>query len=235
MTDRPILFSGSMVRALMEGRKTMTRRVLKPQPDWIESSGRWSWPIPESKRVACTFVCTASREWHEYLLPHQLPYAPGDRLWVRETFRGARGYDNVWPRDFGNKPIWYEADGLPIGDEWGFLSHIRRPSTQMPRWASRITLLVDDVRVQRVQDISADDAWDEGVNRHSSKVRQFWLYGADQEKREAIYKRACVWEFKDLWNSLNAKRGFGWDANPWVVALTFRVVQANIDKLEDAA
>jgi hypothetical protein len=138
---------------------------------------------------------------------------PGDRLWVRENFF-----------QFGG-PVTYAADkGEPT------FPRKMTPSIHMPRWASRLTLIVEAVRVEPLQAISPEDARDEGVNRHSPKVRQMWLFGATPEEREAIYLRACPWEYQDLWTSLHGADS--WAANPKVVAITFRVVRGNIDRGE---
>lgn len=99
----------------------------------------------------------------------------------------------------------------------------------MPRWASRLTLTVTDVRVEPLQSISPVDALAEGVNPRSPKVRMFWLFGATQEERETIYLRACPWEYEDLWQALHDTPGQCWADNPDVVALTFTVEQRNID------
>lgn len=88
MPEKPIIFSGPMVRAIRDGRKTQTRRIVKPQPTYIENSARWCWPIPKrAQRPGCSAdAVTASREWWEYIPDGAAPYAPGDVLWVRETF-----------------------------------------------------------------------------------------------------------------------------------------------------
>jgi len=95
----------------------------------------------------------------------------------------------------------------------------------MPRWASRLSLKVTDVRVQRVQEISEGDAEAEGVS----------AIGADNAPEELSDFRSFVWAFHQLWDSLNDKRSFGWDMNPWVVAITFEVHHCNVDQFERAA
>lgn len=216
MTDRPILFSAPMIRALLEGRKTQTRRVLNPprevDPKHFDVSSRWIDPDRGIRFV----------HWpndHAVELFKQPSYAPGDRLWVREAWRCCIAYDDQPPRDLGGEEaIRYEATGewetwgwLPDGPKGRF-----RQGMHMPRWASRLTLTVTDVRVQRLQEISEADAKAEG-------------YEGD------IYAtRASCW-FRAFWDSLNADRGFGWDANPWVCALTFDVHRQNIDQMEMAA
>jgi hypothetical protein len=191
MAVKPILFSGPMVRALLEGRKTQTRRVLKEPPR--------GFPIP---RLDTSF-------------------APGDLLWVRETW----GHDG---RDLDEVRRGVESDGPFRGPyyatdaDWFDNATIqRKPSIHMPRWASRLTLCVTNVRVQRVQYISGEDVEAEGVvipDEHRGDLHSPSRWGPDH--------------FRPLWDDLNEKRGYGWDANPWVVALTFTVHRCNVDFLE---
>ena len=162
--ERPILFSGPMIRAILEGRKTQTRRALNPQPTLEQGDGTelrdWSWPCgnggPSLSQARCPYGVS------------------GERLLFRETLALEDPDQMVWT-----------------------------PFIYMPRLASRITLEIVDVRVQRLQDIGAFDAIEEGVQRSTEPF----------DAREP---------FRLLWDSINAKRGFGWDSNPWVWALTFR-------------
>lgn len=199
MKERPILFSGPMVRAILEGRKTQTRRVVK---------GRWL-PLVEA-------VMRVNGRWVWTTMDYDLttPYGePGDRLWVRETW-AAFDLDWSWPgrpRDLSGGPwpnIVYRADdGL---DEHGWKRW--RPSIHMPRWACRITLEVTDVRVERLKDITEDDAMAEG-----------WIKRPDLSKDPEVHADACRDWFVDLWDSINAKRGYGWETNPWVWRIEFQV------------
>lgn len=195
MTDRPILFSGPMVRALMEGRKTQTRRVFVPPPPF-------------------DFFDDISVELAAGVITPK--YAPGDRLWVREAWRTLHTSDCLAPRHLAEDPskVTFEADSHRRNPLWAFGK--LRPSMFMPRWASRLTLIVTDVRLQRLQDISDGDAVAEGCPGHNSG----WL--DDCSPRE---------EFQDLWNGLNAKRA-PWVSDPWVVAITFVPHLCNIDKTE---
>jgi hypothetical protein len=197
MTERPILFSGPMVCAILAGTKTQTRRVVMPQPDWIESSGRWRWPVPKSKVVSCTEVVTASREWWEYLLPEQCSYATGDRLWVRETWRVFGGREYEYQQE--PRAVQYRADIL---DAIEYLQAEWRPSIFMPRWACRLVLEVVAVRVERLQDISTKDAIAEGSTIQDHARSKEWFF--------------------TLWDSLNAKRGYGCETNPWVWVIEFQ-------------
>jgi hypothetical protein len=197
MTDRPIIFSAPMVKALIEGRKTQTRRILKPQPVPCLS---WSAPPPGTYPSA--------NGWSRF------PCAPGDRLWVREAhalapasaYRMSEGVAQVVnPSDPDRACIYREGfDRSTGGLRW-------RPSIHMPRWASRLTLTVTEVRVQRLQEISAEDCTAEGVPFEADALAPYeW----------------SVSRFADLWNSLHGTDA--WDANPWVVAPTFTVRKGNI-------
>ena len=190
MKERPILFSGPMVKAILEGRKTQTRRVLKPQPPsikgqqvWPNKNGDWSYWIDGSfwQDVKCFYG------------------VPGNRLWVRETFA-----KNIpWcPHGLTYRVDHIDArgDGPAHPIKWC-------PSIFMSRWASRITLEITGIRVERVQDISDDDAKAEGVMDIGIKARGGYRSG-----------------FADLWDSTNAKRGLGWEQNPWVWVIEFKVL-----------
>ena len=196
MKERPILFNAPMVRALLDGSKTQTRRGVKPQPTHFNPVGVPRRVIPTggpSDVIRC-------------------PYGqPGDRLWVRETFRGCRAYEvqGYPPKDWGNKPIWFEADGAPPGrpDQWASRS---RPSIHMPRWASRITLEVTGVRVELLQDISEADAAAEGARPTLAPLDSVRL-GAVGTAKDG---------FLQIWESINGAGS--WDANPFVWVVTFR-------------
>lgn len=207
--ERPILFSGPMVRAILDGRKTQTRRAGKDQEhrpvDEDEDGWYWQKPIGEEGIVYHSRVHV------------RCPYGvPGDTLWVRECW-GAPDADHPLCVD-GRKPqrgdrMVYRAN--PADDyQWGSGKpsqggFVWRASIHMPRWASRITLEVTDVRIERVQETSVDDAIAEGV----------WLDPPDAPGFRSELRPA----FRKLWDSLNAKRGFGWEANPWVWVITFKV------------
>ncbi len=212
MTDRPILFSSPMVRALLDGRKTQTRRVI-------------------TKKAAHNALAIFGADF--LLLPGNVDligYAPGDRLWVREGFSGPYGCRNLPPRDWPNAgPIWHWADGNPEHGDWTR----PKPSIHMPRWASRLTLTVTNVRVQRLQEISDPDAAAEGVEQRTvtkldGSDPQNWWFG--HENGRATAKSA----FRDLWDSLNADRA-PWLSNRWVCAVSFAVHKCNIDQVGVAA
>lgn len=214
MADRPIRFSGPEVRALMEGRKTQTRPVLKPQPD-LRGRVDFGTILPGQRCVAYGTAVEVGTL--------RLPYAPGDRLWVKEAHRfiagtGSHNWDGAYQ---------YRADGAVkygrwmTADEWGEVdpSNRWRPSIHMPRWASRLTLHVTEVRVQRLQDIYTDDALAEGIERN-------WRPGASS--LELMAQGVAKSAFAALWNSLHGPDA--WDQNPWVAAISFKVERANIDQ-----
>jgi len=221
VTDRPMNFRDWEIRALLDGRKTQTRRVI-PQPfaDGYYDGGIDCTYVPaKASNVAAYYRFAAASVGGgavrtEELDPH---YSAGDRLWVREAWTTGSHLDGIAARYINpSQSIGYLANE----DEAPWLGRIRRP-THMPRWASRLTLVVTDVRVQRLQEISSDDAEAEGI-----VVNDAGLVVIDGMAHTA---RAA---FRRLWDSINAKRGHGWDANPWVCALTFTVHHGNIDTLE---
>ena len=179
MTEHSIIFSAPMVRAILDGRKTMTRRLLKPQPQ--EDIGLW---LAERKPARWT---------------------RGDRLWVRETWRTLQKWDDDPPRRLmaDIDKIDYAADGFPRNPLWAWGR--TRASLHMPRWASRITLLVTDVRVERVRDIRDADAEQEGV--------EAILVPPDGGSTPHIEG------FIRLWTHLHGHDA--WDANPWVSVTKF--------------
>lgn len=222
MTVRPILFSGPMVRAILDGRKTQTRRVLPQQP----SDEHEFLAISTFGRDESLIFADADHPEHVFSREEVAPppYFPGDLLWVRERWSGEHWLGDVTPSNRLLMPrgdrfvsllpeTWYWADGSPEDGDW----EKPRPSIHMPRWASRLTLEVTEVRVQRVQEISCADAFKEGIPRTANSQT---IDCDTPDPREA---------FRSLWDSLNAKRGFGWDANPWVAAISFKAHQLNID------
>ena len=201
--ERPILFSGPMVRALLDGSKTQTRRVVKPQPDTAHD-GEPYWFIGGYRvwgyRPAPAVPLRAGGN------PLPCPYGQrGDRLWVRESFAHMYRY-NAQPEKRAPEDVTYMADNL-TPDPYVYGSW--KPSIHMPRWASRITLEVTNVRVERLQDISEADALAEGVKVHPDH------HG---KPPSSIY--SPVQAYRDLWESINGPDS--WAANPWVWAIEFR-------------
>lgn len=232
MTDRPILFSAPMVRALLAGTKTQTRRPLNPQPSSdvhsLSLTGQnvsTNAPVYETKDRHGGFVNGMKIGAHS-ATPILIPrFGVGDRLWVRESWRTDPYFDACAPRDIGaGRPLRPEADGdanekLP-SMLWGKL----RPGMFMPRWASRLTLIVTEVRVERLQNISEEDALAEGIVRCG---RFFGVAEADWDSASTI---SAADAYGNLWEEINGPRS--WDANPWVVAVTFTVHKRNIDAAE---
>ena len=228
MKERPILFSGSMVRAILDGRKTQTRRVMKPQPPakyrhlWPEFNRRgtvapigWFWSKETSGSGA---------EQQDLLGIHPCPYGRlGDGLWVRETWAVPKKHDRFAPSKLPKAAldrIWYAADDGNPPDWVGRL----RPSIHMPRWASRITLRVVDVRVERVQEISEVDAAAEGVAGWPGQFEGQTYYQDYSKENWNVPQHTAAGSFRTLWDSINAARGHGWDANPWVWVVEFERV-----------
>lgn len=245
MTDRPIIFSAPMVRALLDGRKTQTRRLLKPAPE--------PFPIDDAGTL-CDVGCmqvhgeAVHRIWlgtdrSGVLTTQAVRFGIGDRLYVREACLAEEFGDDC------TDGVRYLADDefVPIGNvsdasyRWLSLFHYGQksgqrpsglrgkgvPSIHMPRWASRLTLTVTDVRVQRVQEISEDDARAEGIVEIRSQagdgMRHFGVTQAD-----SVWPTAAR-AFRNLWDSLHAEPGSRWVDNPWIYALTFTVEDGNID------
>lgn len=222
--ELPILMSGEFVRAILDGRKTQTRRVVKPQPEW--NGARWVWPIPKrAQRAGCSTTCvSASREWHEYMPPGCCPCgSPGDTLYVRETWRPR------WTPGRGHI-IRYRADGQDGPEDGSLAERIAeiyarrgspdfdqpwRPSIHMPKWAARIWLRVTDVRVERVQEISEEDAKEEGVNGGCVACGQ--PDPCECRNPTPDHRDAFIY----CWDTLNADRGYGWSENPWVWVVAF--------------
>jgi hypothetical protein len=193
--ERPILMSAPMVCALIEDRKTQTRRVIKDPPP----AGFLPWGDSKDNGALCRIFTQDGNSWPDARVSWtcRSPYGvPGDRLWVRETWGKIHGTD---------AGVIYRADGPHDGiKEW-------KPSIHMPRWASRITLEITGVRVERVQAITEKDAEAEGAEiAHLEHLGQTW----------STHRMG----YELLWNRLNAKRGYGWDKNPWVWVIEFRRV-----------
>jgi hypothetical protein len=187
-----------MVRAILEDRKTQTRRVIKPQP-------------PEGCTVGWSaFSGKMKIECRSYTIPHQsfikVPYGKrGDRLWVKESHRLLDCTCTETCRTPGH--VWYEAD--QSGYHGASLTRLR-PSIHMPRWASRITLEIEIIRVERLQSISGPDAQAEGWPRE----QELYPTVNTNSKAQDWYRR--------LWNKINGEGS--WTANPWVWVITFKKI-----------
>lgn len=214
MKDRPILFSAQMVRAILAGTKTQTRRPVKsditgPNPpgayyDWRDKkTGKWVAAHGAPFKFA---DCNAAS---------LCPYGqPGDRLWVREAWRTCVESDATAPRDMDAAyRVWFEADA-PHQPGAGRV----RASMHMPRWASRITLEIADVRVERLTSISEAEARSEGASFHNGGEVGHSGWRHDHGDVHADARSS----FARLWESINGPGS--WDANPWVWVVKFRRV-----------
>lgn len=210
MRERPILFSGPMVRAIIDGRKTMTRRVVMPQCQ------RYNLDLLQPDKVM--YPWPNDSDFGDVSRPIRCPYGrPSDLLWVRETF--AYLYESGFSVD--PKSIIYRSDGdqasYRIDGEAGDFSPHWRPSIHMPRWASRLTLRITEIRVERLQDITPRDARAEGVVPRCE---------AKNQTDHLTHDIACHIEaFHSLWDDINFKRGYSWDSNPWVWVVSFEKVK----------
>ncbi|WP_175760458.1 hypothetical protein [Burkholderia anthina] len=216
MKERPILFSAPMVRAILAGRKTQTRRVIKHQPP-AATREVFTFHHPDPRTHYWAFDGGSLLDWS-----HPCPQGEiGDRLYVRETWQHSNHPFGPYERDC---LVFYRADYLddPLGpDLERSADGIRRewrPSIHMPRWASRITLEITGVRVERLQDIGEADACAEGAI-YGPLLPMGW-------NKPNCKSDACMRSrFAVLWDGLNVARGHGWDANPWVWVVEFRRIE----------
>jgi len=210
MKERPILFSAPMVREILAGTKTQTRRV------WKLPRG-CSWYAGHGGEAAGMVQDDDGPAWW-HVSEQRCPYGqPGDRLWVREAWRALRRFDSMPPLDIEwRSMVAYEAD-TPTGD-YRQAPHGRmgklRPPIHMPRWASRITLEVTGVRVERLQDISSEDSLAEGIYPTST----------------GLYPGSPRAAYRNLWEEINGPGS--WDTNPWVWVVEFR--RLDVARLLDA-
>ncbi|KWN77099.1 hypothetical protein [Burkholderia stagnalis] len=226
MTERPILFSGPMVRAILDGRKTQTRRVVKlphnnPLGAWESTTvGGYGTRLANGSPAPELPAIWHTRTGDCLVCPHG---NAGDRLWVRETHevrrigtetfdggRPTRRYAGIaYQADDGRAEVDIDLDtfqALDAKESRGW-----SPSIHMPRWASRIMLEITGVRAQRLQSISVEDCIAEGM---ATSLREH---------------DACIAlrdDYHALWDGLNAKRGYDWDANPWVWVVEFKQIAA---------
>lgn len=214
MKERPILFGGPMVKAIIEGRKTQTRRVCKIE---VCAGNEEDGDLSARKQYLALTSCSFG--------------VVGDRLWVRETWRpqysdgpAGRQFYIEFPGDAPIQPPNYgyvppdSGYGQKIYEIWKSHNHWK-PSIHMPRWASRITLEITEIRVQRLQDITANDAVAEGVPDN-----MFDCYGpACPLCCNTLGCKGTREGFEDLWDSINGKK-HPWESNPWVWAISFKRV-----------
>lgn len=244
MEIKPILFSTPMVQAILEGRKTQTRRVIKPQPDFDSA---WKNLSTIGGKVAKNFL-KEDRPGLE--IPNisvsssllgvrgedglgtgicqpniVVPYHKGDILWVRETFADVPFTKPEKYHGYAYRADWEENDQHCPVTKW-------KPSIFMPKAACRIFLEVTNVRVERLQDISEEDAIAEGIQFHFEEMFQEFRYRDYDKKLQAGYGDPAVdyptWRdpissFKSLWEHINGRDS--WEANPWVWVYDFKQVE----------
>lgn len=232
MSEHPILFCAEMIQAYLAGRKWETRRVIKfpkhtytPDASWVKSihqdgGGNWiAWSTDAPDLTEFTKKAYPGTEGFP------CPYGkPGDSLWVRETWQARSPVGLEWNRykrieREGYAPsawrVRYAATDLNFTEWSGW-----NPSIFMPHWASRISFPVLSIRAERVQDISEDDAIAEGVEVIKNQWGTPWYKSVAGEWKDPINP------YRELWDRINAKRGFPWDSNPWVWVITFPKYEA---------
>jgi hypothetical protein len=233
--ERPILFSSEMVRAILAGTKTQTRRVLSPQPELAVMDAESSRAlraaadlglVPSDEKPRWRWRGTFNIPWPS-CAGHLSPYGvPGEQLWVRETWGGDDCSGFAYRADH---PDWkrFQGDGEQPDSPW-------RPSIYMPRRASRLLLEITSVRAERLHDISEEDAIAEGVVIHVDATdcppgmvrplhqltRSPMLHAGIKASAENAYR----WAYACLWESINGKRA-PWASNPWVWAVSFQRVE----------
>ena len=200
MKERPIIMTGDSVKAILDDRKTQTRRVIThcsvPNSDLVDFReflyvSENNDAMSPNEGYYALFKCNANQ--NNGVIYFRCPYGQvGDRLWVRESFHAT---------DKGHKVHYKAKDGEPSWMKWS-------PSIHMPHWASRILLEITEVRVERVQEITNDDVQSEGAD-----TKDGLFFVGDK-----------IFMFHKLWDSINAKRGYGWDTNPWVWVISFKRV-----------
>jgi hypothetical protein len=249
MSDKPILFSAPMVRALLDGCKTQTRRVLKPQPETFmiddgEECGVGTMQIDGENHTRVTLGGNRAG----VVLSRPRLFSVGDTLWVKETWRTDSRYDDLAPRNLPKDiSIGFDAD-YDYEPNDGYRGRVRQ-SIFMMHHMSRITLRITGVKVERLQDISEADAVAEGVLPLFTQHEKQTVAGPDPNKeygrtnylwhghvgRTISRKKSDAWRhqyssyptahgsYSSLWELINGQGS--WDANPWVVAYAFEVIR----------
>lgn len=255
MKTKPILFSTPMIQALLDGRKTMTRRIVKPESinEAIEWCGggcdeepatidtfqlHWGVSHDDGKAVKAQWLVSSSEYQEEGVVPIGEGYGNvGDLIYVREGFRC-----NGWATDVAT--IFYKAckhksytemcEQYPVeGKKPLLVTPTWKPSIHMPRWASRLTLEITDVRIERLNDISNPDSLAEGIITEQFRpddgfpVCDGYLAPGNKTNLAVPYRTDASIAFRDLWQSINGEDS--WEANPWVWVVEFKVHKMNVD------
>lgn len=226
MKERGILFNAAMVRAILDGSKTQTRRIVKPQPDYFACG----WPCVFGKECFMR-NCIMSHKDNKHLTALKSPFGKtGDQLWVRETWRHtASSLDEaraITEDVMSGSAVDWRADYIDRLIKTGEFTRNTaevacdfetwKPSIHMPRWASRIQLEITSVRVERLNIISEEDAEKEGVVKFQDGKFANYL-------SESGYALNAKSSYASLWESINGANS--WDANPWVWVFEFKVVK----------
>lgn len=232
MSIKPIIFSAPMVRALLAGTKTQTRRLVS-KPEYY---GCPTGDCPHNTQAECNAAMAG-------LVDEIARFKVGDRVYVREHWSSHIAFDGLAPRDMKRGSMIYtRADNTwhNNGDWIGTPYGKHRQAMHMPRWASRMWLEITDVRVQRLQDASEADCVAEGIVKEWSIVAancyggvhseihdwRFW-HNAGEEPEEGFESAGEA--YASLWDSLHTEPGTTWADNPWIVAYTFTVHEGNVD------
>lgn len=245
MSEHPIIFSAPMVRAIFAATKTQTRRIVKPQPTRQTEAGGVAWDGPDNGLGGMYNRLVLDNSEGLGGVLERCPYGvPGDRLWVRETFTLENCQEVGWyePPHTDGRPLrthqhpddgtWWEqphylatdpAPELVVDNDSGEPGCKWTPSIFMPRWASRLTLELTEVRVQRLQEISEEDARAEGMQFHDGLGigHSGWRHDLNYGSVEGTAREA----FAVAWDLINGKRA-PWASNPWAWCLSFRRVEA---------
>lgn len=233
VTARPILYSPAMVQARHDGRKTQTRRPIKPQPTELPDRFACAWQMQRGKAIYNFTPGQMKR-----VAPELCPYGrPGDLLWCKESWFAEARFDHLPPREVPKgSPIWYTADGKPPEH-----AGKRRLGRFMCRWMSRSTDRLTEIQAQRLQDISGKDAEAEGVVYETADPPFYYVPGVlphsltavGVEEPEPRHAERCYFKY---WDYLNGDRGVQSQANPWVWVLTYSTELRQVDAvLEDLA
>lgn len=225
MKERPILFSAPMVRAILAGTKTQTRRAVKPQPALVDPrnsrlpglyrNGDFAWRDKGAPLGCATISCKPNGP-DGWALENSPFGQPGDRLWVRETWAAPHSEDARPPRAI--QCDWMRIHYAATEERGGLLW---RPSIHMPRWASRITLEITGVRVERLQGISEADAEAEGCAKNHNGYYWGGPHAVSGRKQMATAQSA----YRDVWESINGAGS--WDVNPWVWIVEFKRMEGS--------
>lgn len=200
MNEKPIIFNAEMVRAILAGRKTQTRRILRSQPPSnITRLGK-----------GITGYTVGFDKFEDEVFNIYCPYQIGYRLWVRETWAEIKKGVIVYKADFNKEVEW----------RW-------KPSIHMFKKYTRLWLEITDVRVERLQDITAENCLEEGIDTESESYQIANNIETMNSSYESDLVENCAekTEFKRLWDSINEKRGYGWKVNPWVWTVEFKKIE----------